>query len=442
MWARPVRFQRVCPLLVATADGLRCSVDTAEVRPFWGRAFRYYGTALGACYLAATLGLFTAFRLIGYPVGYIAVAWPPAWSRIAVARGQYFLDQGAHAIAKNDIKTALFSLSYAHELVPQDYDVSFALASLWQISQPLLSDRLYAQMLAEHPEQNDRTADAWNRALLARGDYAQVKNLAVAQFRYADAIHSGYWMNVLLFATRQTGDNLALRRLLAGPSPLAPQWSKVIETEQLARSGRTAQAVAALDEVWPEATHPYVPYYQARSLLELREPARALDLIAQYGDRMHDDERFALRLDAFAQLGWQTLLDSEVTLLLTPPPTGPVVELLATHLARNPNPAVLERVFARLQASPLVVNRQNQGAFLALFFAAGIAGDWDKMKAMAAVLTGAASASPLALNGFMDFFQGKPPLRPIETLLPALPLSLELTYILLARYSSGHAASG
>ena len=30
-WHQPARFRRVCPLLVETPDGLRCSVDTRDV---------------------------------------------------------------------------------------------------------------------------------------------------------------------------------------------------------------------------------------------------------------------------------------------------------------------------------------------------------------------------------------------------------------------------
>ncbi len=441
LWSRPARFQRVCPLLVHTPAGLRCSVNTADVRPFWGRAFRYYGTGLATIYLVGTLGLFVAMRVIGYPIGYVAVAWPPAWWRIDVARAEYFLNKGAKALATNNIKEALFSLSYAYDLAPHDYDTGFALASLWQINQPLLSDRIYIRLLAEHPELNDRTADAWNRALLARGDYAQIKELAASQFRRAEGIHSGYWMQSLLFATRQTADDLPLRQLLASPPPLGPQWRKVVETELMARSGRQSEAITALSQFWPEATHPFVPFYQANALLELKQPSRALDLLAKYGDRVRDDERYPLRLAAFGQLGWQSLLDSDIALLLTAPPTGPVIELLGTHLARYPNRTVLDHVFARLKEAPLASARENHNAFAALFCAAGIAGDFDKMHVMGLALQQSSGSSALTLGAFEDFFQGKPPPRYIESFLPSLPLPLELTYIMLSRYSSSRTAA-
>ncbi|HWA10233.1 MAG TPA: hypothetical protein VG838_12340 [Opitutaceae bacterium] len=438
MWARPGRFRRVCPLLVETPKGLRCSVNAADVRPFWGLAFRRLGFGAAALYLMVTLALFATYRAIGYPVSYATFAWPPAWSRIGVVRAQYFMRKGAAALAAGNIKEALLSLSSAYELAPHDYDIGFTLASLWQITQPGLSDRLYARLLAEHPAQHDRTADAWHRALLARSDYAQIKELAAAEFRRMDPAHAGYWMNSLLFATRQTGDDLPLRRLLAGPGPLPPQWRKVVETELLIRTGQQSQAIAGLSQVWADASHPFVPFFQARSLLELRQPRLALELVAKYGSAIRDNERYSIRLDAFAELGWQSLLDSDVTLLLTAPPTGPVIELIGTHLAKHPNAAVLDRVFARLQASPLPPARENHNAFAALFCAAGIAGDFGKMHAMARQLDATSNSSSLTVAGFEDFFQGKPPPRHIEAFLPSLPLSLELTYALLTRYSAGH----
>ncbi len=64
---------------------------------------------------------------------------------------------------------------------PGDYDTSLTLATLWQFTQPGLSDQYYAQLLSQFPQHADRTADAWHRALLARGDYRVIKLLAAQQ---------------------------------------------------------------------------------------------------------------------------------------------------------------------------------------------------------------------------------------------------------------------
>ena len=433
-WARPAGFRRVCPLLVATAEGWRCGVDTAGVRPFWGRAALSIGGSLAGVYLAATLAVFAGMRVIGYPVAYGDVAWPPAWAGIDAARSRYFLRRGLEALAAQQVREALFSLSLAHELAPHDYDTGFALASLLQATQPALSDRLYAALLADHPARQEQTADAWHRALLARGDFARSAKLAAGEFRQADSVHAAYWLNSLLFSTRRLGDDGPLRALAAGPPPPAPPWRRVLQTELLAREGHAAAAAELAGQVWPEATEAFVPFYQARLLIELGRPERALVLIDQYKGRLGDDERYALRLDAFARLGWSALRQGDVMLLLQPPPTGPVIALLARHLARHPDAELLDEVFARLGAAPLPVAAANREAFAALFCAAGIGRDFARMHALAEPLRRCGSPGS-AVAALEDFFQGVPPPRHIESLLPSMPLSLDLTYLLLDRYA-------
>ena len=61
-WNEPARFRRDCPLLVSTPQGLRCSVNTADVRPFWRRAFFFYGGGLATLYLTAALTVFIFLR--------------------------------------------------------------------------------------------------------------------------------------------------------------------------------------------------------------------------------------------------------------------------------------------------------------------------------------------------------------------------------------------
>jgi hypothetical protein len=441
LWVRPKRFQRVCPLLVETPDGLRCSANAADVRPFWKIALRYYGGSLAALFVVTTLAAFVALRVIGYPVSYVSVAWPPAWSQINVARGRFFLEKGHAALAANNLKEAIFSFSLAHQLAPRDYDIGFALASLWQITHPQLSDQYYAELLRDHPDRNDRTADAWHRALLARGDYRVIKLLAAQQFTHSDAIHAGYWMHTLLFAAQQTGDVSPLQVLLQGRPRPEPQWRKILETELLARTGHADQAIAELRKVWPEATHPYVPFYQIDSLIDLGRPRIALELLDAYGPRLRDDERYRLRLRAYAMLGWPTLLASDVELLLTARPTAPVIELLGTHLARNPDPALLHQVFARLAGAPLALTPDNHPAFAALFCAAGVARDFDRMREMAIALKKINGTSPRTITAFEDFLEGKSPQARIESFLPSLPLPLELTYVMLARYAAGEPAA-
>jgi hypothetical protein len=443
LWERPARFRAVCPLLVSTPQGLRCSVNAQDVRPFWGRAAGLAGGGLATAYLLATIGLFVGLRVIGYPVSYFAVAWPPAWSRINEARGEYFLRKGVTALAENNIKEALLSLSYAYTIAPNNYDVGFALASLRQLANPSFSDQLYARLLAQHPAHNDQTADAWHRALLARGDYEQLIRLDLAQLIGPGRDHIGYWMQSLLFAARQTGDASPLRQLLVDHPELAPQWKKVLETAMLVRTGHANQAVPLLRQAWPEASHPFVPFYQADTLIELGAPQAALALVDAYGARVRDDERYRLRLDAYAALGWQSVRANDVDLLLAGTPSPAVIELIGAHLVRYPNQALLDRVFVRLQESPLALTKENHHAFATLFCAAGAVGDISKMHAMVTSLKRITGTYFVSLTAFEDFFsESGRHRRAIETLVPSLPLPIDVTYALLARYSAPRQAVG
>ena len=90
-WRQPARFRPVCPLLVSTPDGWRCSVPSAQVRPFWGRAAAFTGGAGLAVFLAVTLGVFAFFRWgNGLPLRWTDVAWPGHWSRIRTLQAKGF----------------------------------------------------------------------------------------------------------------------------------------------------------------------------------------------------------------------------------------------------------------------------------------------------------------------------------------------------------------
>ena len=58
-----------------------CSADTADVRPFWGRALLAYGGTLAGLYAAGVLATFVFLRIIGYPIGVTDVGWPGSWHR-------------------------------------------------------------------------------------------------------------------------------------------------------------------------------------------------------------------------------------------------------------------------------------------------------------------------------------------------------------------------
>jgi tetratricopeptide (TPR) repeat protein len=436
-WNRAGRFRRVCPLLVETADGLRCSVDAADVRPFWGRALGYCGGTAVVLYLLAALAAFTALRTIGYELDYADVAWPPAWHHIDESRAQYFAQKGFAAFAANNIREAVFALAIACELDPQNYRAGITLARLWEISQPRLSDELYARLLQTHPAQAATTAALRLHALLARGDFEQLRDAARQQIA-ADPAKASPSLHALIFATRRLRDDAPLQQLLDAPAG-AP-WRPVLQAELLWRRGRTPEAIAMLSHAW-SPPHPYFAYYQMRQLLALGRPQEALALLKAYGPLVPGDEAAATLLAVNAQLGQQTQLLSDAANWLGASPTPAVVELLATHLVHYPNADLLRLVFTRLEAAPLPATEAAYRAYCALFCAAGVTGDRERLHALTVTLKQRAGAAFVTLNAAEDFFLGQSASARIESFLPVLTLPVETLYALLERFAAGRPAT-
>ena len=436
-WQRAGRFRRVCPLLVETADGLRCSVNTEEVRPFWGRALGYYGGTATALYLLATFAAFVTLRTIGYKLDYVAVAWPPAWHRIDESRAQYFAQKGFAAFAANNIREAVFALGIACELDPQNYRAGITLARLWEISQPRLSDGLYARLLKTHPAQAAMTASLRLHALLARGDFERLRDAAQQQIA-ADPANASPSVHALIFATRRLHDDKPLQQLL--DEPAGAPWRPVLQAELLWRSGRKPETAALLAQPW-SPPHPYFAYYQMHQLLALGRPQEALALLQAYGALVPGDEAAATLLAVNAQLGQQEPLLRDAANWLGASPTPAVVELLATHLVRYPNAALLRLVCTRVESAPLPANETGYRAYCALFCAAGVVGDRERLHALTVTLKERAGATFITLNAAEDFFLGQSASSRIESFLPVLTLPVETLYALLERYATGRPAA-
>lgn len=433
-WRRPARFRHVCPLLVETPGGLRCSVSTADVRPFWGRAVVCWTGAAAALYLAGVLGAFVFLRAIGYPLSPLALAWPPRWHQIRLARSEYFAAKARRAFEANRVNEAMLSLDVAYRSNPRNYAIGLQLAQLLSLGQPAVANRLFFVLLRDHPNQSAATAEAWFRALLSHGDFARIADLA-SQRLLKDVADRPAWLNALLIATRLTGTNQPLVDLMNRKPPALPDaYVNVLDTELLIRAGNVTEALPALTELLPAAAGPYPCYYQVRRLIALDRPAHALSLLDLYASagRLGPVEDFQLRLDALAGLGRGDLLRARLE-------TGRIslreVELISAHLVRHPDAAVLAAFWDCVQRSRLPADTRSFGAHLSLFVACGVAGDWEKLDAAATRLKDMTGSQLSALGIVEDFFKQKSPLRRIENIVPALPnLPLESVYALYDRY--------
>lgn len=433
-WHQPARFRRVCPLLVETPDGLRCSADTADVRPFWLRALGFYGGSALALYLTAALAIFAFLRVVGYPISIVHLVWPGSWHRVGEVRGWFFMDRAQRAFAEGRGAEGMLYLANAYEFDPTNYTVAFTLAQKLQLTQPLRADALYRRISALHPEQSAFTDQVWFRSLLARGDFPAVEELARRRLlRDSDSLRTSVWMRALIFASRQNATTASLQELLESSAPAVRVWHPLLETELLLRAGDTRRARSRLLTRWDDIPG-YGLFYQLDELISLGDGIEAADRIQAAADRLDDTARATLLLRAYATLQATQSLNRLASLLLDPPLSPPRANLLAAHLIRHPNPALFDRVFDAFTHSRVALTDESLETYLALYCAAGVTGNWDKMHAIAATLRPPGRGNTLTLGTVEAFFRGQTTQTRIAGLLAALPMPLEVHYALLERY--------
>lgn len=432
-WEKPTRFRRVCPLLIEGKDGLVCSVNAPEVRPFWGRMVRYYGGTALAIYLTGVISVFVVLRSVGYPISIVHVALPPLWYRVPQAQGWFFVDKANKAFAAGKTKEGLFNLNYAYQHDPSNYGVGLALAKNYQAGQPRLSDEVYTRLLRDHPDLHSTTSQEWFRALLARGDFPQAAKVARSEV-LADPAHAQVWMRSLLFVTRQAADDAPLREVLADKSPAAAVWQPLLQTELHLRAGRNREARALLDRPWSVKAPAFTAYYQVNSLITLGDTFAALDrLAAQPPGRIDDEAGVTLRLEAYAVGRNTALLQREFDRVLAQL-NAPRIKVLCAHLIRRPDRDLFERLCTRIDRNGLALSTENAGIWFSLLCTAGVVRDDARLHAYAVKLKEASSTPFAALTFVEGFFRGETVEKRITSFLPILPLPLEINYALIERY--------
>lgn len=434
-WDQPSRFKRVCPLLVDTPKGLRCSVNTADVRPFWGRCFAYYGGTLLALYLTGAIAVFAVLRTVGYPISLVHVTWPGLWYRVPQARGWFFAQKSARAMAAGRTAEGLLYLSNAFQFDPGSYQLGLALAKAYQAGRPRESDALFERMLREHPEQRGVTAPEWFRVLLARGDFQKISGLAYSE-TLLDHAHAHVWMRALLFATRQLGDDARLRMLLADPSPAAVIWHQLTEVELLVRAGRWREARLALIRPWPASAPPFTIYYRVTTLVALGDTDAAIDALANNRVLLGDDETYtALRLDVLASAKAPVTLRTEFEKFLAQKFSFARAVTLCSHLIRHPDPALFARLYEKIEAEHLPLDANTAGVWFSLICTAGATGDLVRLHALVVNLKLATNSPFIALSALEAFFRGETGAEKITSFLPLIPLPLETNYAMIERYA-------
>ncbi|MFI5357313.1 MAG: tetratricopeptide repeat protein [Opitutales bacterium] len=443
-WVRPMRFQRVCPLLRRNEQGFWvCSVAPGAVRPFWLRALRGYATAIGLA-AVVTVGLsFGTMRLIGYRVSVRQLVWPPAWRELRAVRADLFIEQARARYAAGQVRQAIDALSLAYEINPGNYQAGLMLAQFSQAGDPSQADFLYRRLLRDHPEHHNDTARVWFLSLLARG---QLKGVAAVASREVadDPGQAAAWTNALIFATRLTHDPRPLQETLAQKG--VPAGARTVI--ELARQVQTLPSVDArslLIEAPPVVGFSYAWIYRVNTLIQLGYPVDALNLLAAVRQELTGRDVARLALAAYANLGDKSELRRDFSALLSParPLQAPELTLLAVYLVNYPDPDLLKLVEGALGRVLVAPTDQGMEAAIAVFCAAGVQADRAGMQQVKELVTRIFSMDPVGLDRMQVFFTGQSEIRPIEALLPRLkPLSLELNYALLERYFPQVPAAG
>jgi len=433
-WHRPARFRRVCPLLVETPAGLRCSVDARDVRPFWRRAAAYYASAVAGCYLAVTLGAFVTLRLIGYPLSPLTLLWPLRWPELRVVRSEYFVAKAQRALDAHRVNEAILSLDIAFNTNPGNYDAGMELAQLLALGQPDLAERIFTLLMRDHPERRATTAEAWLRLLLVNGRFDHAATLAATLF-LQDPVQRPAWLHALFFAVRHTHDDKPLRELIAQhATALEPIYVALINSELLIDQGQGNRLLPGLTAELPAEAGSYGPYFQVSRLITLGRPADALTMLARYATagRIAPADVFLLRLDALAALGRQDLLQQRLD---QQPVNAREVELICIHLVRYPNPAVLAALARCILRSHLPADTSTYSAYSAYLMTCGVAQDWDKFQAAAGLMRDLSGARIARLDAIEAFFRQQDPDARLENILPTLPaLPVNMIYALYDHY--------
>jgi len=435
-WRKPARFRRVCPLLTETKDGWRCSVDAERVRPFWGRAALFSGAALLSLYLLGSVVVYAVLHAASYEVSYRSVVWPPHWAELRGGQERLHATRAQKALAAGDYRSAILSLQTVCELNPRNYNAGLTLANLVQLAgQPSIAQHIYARLMYDVPEQRTTTAQFWGRALLAGDDYTQFKALAIAMLS-EDSGRREAWLNALLFAARQTGDQAVLRPLLKNEHGL-PNWCiELIGIEQLLLENHPAQALPRLTRIQGGSTVTYVPYYQADRLLQLGRPDLAGKLIDAYGNRLPAHEGSFLRLRVFRAQRWTPLLESEYDLLLSAPLTPRLATLFCASLLAQPAPELLPRYLDRfLQDGPAVSN-ETLALYHASYLAAVAGGETRRAEKLADTISRFTASEIKTLRGLGELLKTRAPRQQVAMLLPVVPLPIEVIYAIHERQTA------
>jgi hypothetical protein len=403
-WHEPGRFRAICPLLVATAEGWRCSVAPTGVRPFWGRAFGLLGVSLLGFYFAGVIAVFAALRILNdASVGLHHVAWPGLWREIPRVQSAHLFQRAIAEFQAGHMEAAHLSLETARRRDPGNYDAGLLLAQIAMYQRSyLFADGLFTELQTGHPEHRLRTAITYHDTLLGvdRLEALAVYSLDMAQ---QDTARAALWMRSALLAARALSRESAakLEHLPAvRMERIAPHARLLLRAELDLKAGRREEALRQLRAPVTVAYNPFYLSHQIERLAELGAAGDAQALLDRVGPVLGRFEHLRLQVIVAGGAGDAWGRRAAFAALLRLPLTLAQAERLAALLIAHPSAELFREFAGRVRADATLARELGDATPWVTALACGLPEEAESWRAA----MGARDAGPQAIRA-IDFKQ-------------------------------------
>jgi hypothetical protein len=361
LWHEPARFRAICPLLVQTPEGWRCSVRPEEVRSFWGRALGWLAGTIVVLWLLAVTAIWGALHVGNQTsIGWGQLAWPGRWREIKPMQSQHLFARAIESFRQGRLQEANLMLSSAREIDPDNYDVALMLAQITMFQHSFLfSDDLFLALARDYPAKRERTAITYHDTLLALGRMNRLATFAL-EMASVDRPRAVVWVRSALLGVRLMPAGEIDRFVQARAkdiAQLAPHARLLMEAELSHRQGRDIEALASLHRRFTGPLNSFYVQYQIERLAELGDAADAQFLLNAQGPLLGEFEQRLTQVRISQLTGDRVLAEGSFRALLRLPLSPARVEQLAMQLLAYPERTFYRELDARVSTDPAFVSR-------------------------------------------------------------------------------------
>ena len=426
-WREPARFKKICPLLVDTPKGLKCSVDAKDVRPFWAPALVFYGKLATATALVALLATFATLRSVGYAINITDLVWPRYWHRIPEARSALLVKKARSLLEAGKVREGILFLQNAQEADPSNYAIGLDLAMLYRTTMPANADHQFERLMAYHPAERHATALLWLYSLVIHAQFGKIFALAAIQLK-ADPAHANPWAKALIVASRPLHATTELRKILSDPAKRLDPWRACLALEIALQEKNSREVDAQFRQRWTTDAPAYAKFHRLLAMAQNQRGIEALDLIREHENEIDPASKIILLLDTLSELKLPDRLATQVDLLLSRQASPDTIKMLCAHVIRYRDAATFRQAYVR--AAALDPQAADASMWLSLFTAAGASKDALALREIAAKLRQRPVTAPL-ISAVQEFFDGNSERKTFTAFLPWLGLPLEENYAVL-----------